>query len=80
MSATRYAFQSQRFAVAGQDPAWTNDVRIQELWNYLMAKEKITEEELVTRIRAKLLTLLDMVILSQNSVKGYGVLLWSAFW
>jgi hypothetical protein len=26
MSATRYAFQSQRFAVAGEDPAWTKDV------------------------------------------------------
>ena len=26
MSATRYAFQSQRFAVAGEDPAWTQDV------------------------------------------------------
>jgi phage terminase large subunit-like protein len=26
MSATRYAFQSQRFAVAGEDPEWTNDV------------------------------------------------------
>jgi hypothetical protein len=26
MSATRYAFQSQRFAVAGEDPSWTEDV------------------------------------------------------
>ena len=26
MSATRYAFQSQRFAVAGEDPVWTKDV------------------------------------------------------
>ena len=26
MSATRYAFQSQRFAVAGEDPSWTADV------------------------------------------------------
>ena len=26
MSATRYAFQSQRFAVAGKDPTWTNNV------------------------------------------------------
>jgi hypothetical protein len=26
MSATRYAFQSQRFAVAGHDPAWTDEV------------------------------------------------------
>jgi len=26
MSATRYAFQSQRFAVAGEDPEWTQDV------------------------------------------------------
>ena len=26
MSATRYAFQSQRFAVSGKDPAWTQDV------------------------------------------------------
>jgi phage terminase large subunit-like protein len=26
MSATRYAFQSQRFAVSGKDPAWTNEV------------------------------------------------------
>jgi len=26
MSSTRYAFQSQRFAVAGEDPSWTNDV------------------------------------------------------
>jgi hypothetical protein len=26
MSATRYAFQSQRFALAGEDPAWTHDV------------------------------------------------------
>ena len=26
MSATRYAFQSQRFAIAGEDPSWTKDV------------------------------------------------------
>ena len=26
MSATRYAFQSQRFAVSGKDPEWTRDV------------------------------------------------------
>ena len=26
MSATRYAFQSQRFGVAGEDPTWTKDV------------------------------------------------------
>ena len=26
MSATRYAFQSQRFAVSGKDPMWTNEV------------------------------------------------------
>jgi hypothetical protein len=26
MSATRYAFQSQRFAIAGEDPTWTNEV------------------------------------------------------
>ena len=26
MSATRYAFQSQRFAVAGEDPTWTKDI------------------------------------------------------
>ena len=26
LSATRYAFQSQRFAVAGEDPSWTADV------------------------------------------------------
>ena len=26
MSATRYAFQSQRFAVAGEDPSWTAGV------------------------------------------------------
>jgi phage terminase large subunit-like protein len=26
MSATRYAFQSQRFAVAGKDPTWTKDL------------------------------------------------------
>ena len=26
MSATRYAFQSQRFAVSGSDPAWTQDI------------------------------------------------------
>ena len=26
MSATRYAFQSQRFAVAGEDPQWTKDL------------------------------------------------------
>ena len=27
MSATRYAFQSQRFAVSGEDPTWTNEVQ-----------------------------------------------------
>jgi len=26
MSATRYAFQSQRFAIAGSDDTWTNEV------------------------------------------------------
>ena len=26
MSATRYAFQSQRFAISGEDPAWTEDL------------------------------------------------------
>ena len=26
LSATRYAFQSQRFAVSGKDPEWTNDL------------------------------------------------------
>ena len=26
MSATRYAFQSQRFAISGKDPSWTQDV------------------------------------------------------
>jgi hypothetical protein len=26
LSATRYAFQSQRFAIAGEDPTWTNEV------------------------------------------------------
>ena len=26
MSATRYAFQSQRFAVSGKDPTWTKDI------------------------------------------------------
>ena len=26
MSATRYAFQSQRFAIAGEDPTWTHDL------------------------------------------------------
>jgi len=26
MSATRYAFQSQRFAISGEDPAWTKDL------------------------------------------------------
>ncbi len=26
MSATRYAFQSQRFAISGEDPTWTNEV------------------------------------------------------
>ena len=26
MSATRYAFQSQRFAIAGDDPEWTNEI------------------------------------------------------
>jgi phage terminase large subunit-like protein len=27
MSATRYAYQSQRFAVSGKDPAWTNEIK-----------------------------------------------------
>ena len=27
MSATRYAFQSKRFAVSGNDPTWTNDLK-----------------------------------------------------
>ena len=27
MSATRYAFQSQRFAVSGKDPTWTKDIK-----------------------------------------------------
>jgi hypothetical protein len=26
MSASRYAFQSQRFAVSGKDPTWTKDI------------------------------------------------------
>jgi hypothetical protein len=26
MSATRYAFQSQRYAIAGTDPEWTSDI------------------------------------------------------
>jgi hypothetical protein len=26
MSATRYAFQSQRYAIAGSDPEWTSDL------------------------------------------------------
>ena len=26
MSATRYAFQSQRYAIAGSDPKWTSDI------------------------------------------------------
>jgi len=26
MAATRYAFQSQRYAVAGADPSWSNDL------------------------------------------------------
>ena len=26
MSATRYAFQSQRYAMSGSDPEWTNDI------------------------------------------------------
>ena len=26
LSATRYAFQSQRFAVSGKDPEWTQDL------------------------------------------------------
>ena len=26
MSATRYAYQSQRFAVSGKDPEWTKDI------------------------------------------------------
>ena len=26
MSATRYAFQSQRFDVSGKDPEWTKDI------------------------------------------------------
>ena len=28
--------------------------RIQELWNRLMAKEKITDQELITRIRGEI--------------------------
>ena len=27
MSATRYAYQSQRFAMSGKDPAWTNEIK-----------------------------------------------------
>ena len=30
MSATRYAFQSQRYAVAGADPSWTNEVEYKQ--------------------------------------------------
>ena len=30
MSATRYAFQSQRHAVAGKDPTWTEDVEYRD--------------------------------------------------
>jgi len=30
MSATRYAFQSQRFAVAGKDPTWTQDIEYRD--------------------------------------------------
>ena len=30
MSSTRYAFQSQRFAIAGEDPSWTNDVEYKD--------------------------------------------------
>tara|TARA_Y100000310_G_scaffold250605_1_gene256872 strand:+ start:4104 stop:5609 length:1506 start_codon:yes stop_codon:yes gene_type:complete len=30
MSATRYAFQSQRFAVSGEDPTWTNDLEYRQ--------------------------------------------------
>jgi len=30
MSATRYAFQSQRHAIAGSDPTWTNDINYGE--------------------------------------------------
>ena len=39
---------------AGEDPTWTAGCKIQELWNRLMASEKITEEELVTRIRGEI--------------------------
>jgi hypothetical protein len=31
MSATRYAFQSQRFAVSGSDPQWTKDLKYSNL-------------------------------------------------
>jgi phage terminase large subunit-like protein len=30
MSATRYAFQSKRYAVAGSDPSWTNEVEYKQ--------------------------------------------------
>ena len=30
LSATRYAFQSQRFAVAGKDPTWTQDIEYKD--------------------------------------------------
>ena len=30
MSATRYAFQSKRFALAGHDPSWTNEVEYKQ--------------------------------------------------
>jgi hypothetical protein len=30
MSATRYAFQSKRYAVAGADPSWTNEVEYKQ--------------------------------------------------
>jgi len=30
MSATRYAFQSKRFALAGHDPSWTNEVEYRQ--------------------------------------------------
>jgi phage terminase large subunit-like protein len=30
MSATRYAFQSQRFAISGEDPAWTEDLEYKD--------------------------------------------------
>ena len=31
MSATRYAFQSQRYAIAGSDPEWTSDLTYRNL-------------------------------------------------